>query len=147
MGEKLERAGTVICRRGGQFLLVRQRMRWSLPGGMLRAGEAPRECAQRELGEETGLTARLLLYLWEFTGFSKRHYVFLAELEKDAQAQPLNEIRSCRWFHPSDKPTLLLSVPTRSILGLVSDHGDLLDTRGTMQFSTDEDTDECKSST
>jgi len=141
-----ERA-TVICRRSGQFLLVRQRVRWSLPGGMLRAGETPQECAQRELGEETGLTARLLLYLWEFTGFSKRHYVFLAELEKDAQAQPLNEIRSCRWFDPADIPTLLLSVPTRSILGLVPEHSDLIATRATMQFSTDEETYECQSST
>jgi 8-oxo-dGTP pyrophosphatase MutT (NUDIX family) len=84
--------------------------------------------------------------LWEFTGFSKRHYVFLAELEKDAQAQPLIEIRSCRWFHPSDIPTLLLSVPTRSILRIVSDHGDLLDTRAIMEFSTVENIDECKSS-
>ncbi|AUT66507.1 NUDIX domain-containing protein [Paraburkholderia terrae] len=109
---------------GRTFLLVRQRIRWSLPGGTVRTCETPQECAQRELGEETGLAARSLVYLWQFTGFNKTHYVFLAELEEDVQAQPRNEIRSCRWFAPRDITTLLLSVPTRSILRLVPDDSD-----------------------
>jgi hypothetical protein len=45
--------------------------------------------------------------------------VFLVAMDTNAQAQPQNEIRACRWFTSRDVATLLVSVPTREILGLV----------------------------
>ena len=53
----------VFLRQGDSILLVRQRhdpQYWSLPGGMVEAGEAVEEAAVREAREETGLEVRLL---------------------------------------------------------------------------------------
>jgi 8-oxo-dGTP pyrophosphatase MutT (NUDIX family) len=45
--------------RSAQVLLVRHRVldRWLAPGGHLLEGEAPHECAVREVAEETGVSA------------------------------------------------------------------------------------------
>jgi 8-oxo-dGTP diphosphatase len=48
----------VVARRGGSLNLLvfnRDRQYWELAGGLIDAGETPRECAARELLEETGL--------------------------------------------------------------------------------------------
>jgi 8-oxo-dGTP diphosphatase len=49
----------VIARRDTGFLLVRNRQRnvWELPGGFIDAGETARQCAVRELAEESGQRA------------------------------------------------------------------------------------------
>jgi 8-oxo-dGTP diphosphatase len=46
----------VVIRHNQDFLLVhhRQRQTWELPGGHIEAGESARDCAIRELFEETG---------------------------------------------------------------------------------------------
>ena len=49
--------GAIIAVRHSQdFLLVyhRTRKEWELPGGRIEEGESPRDCAVRELFEETG---------------------------------------------------------------------------------------------
>lgn len=53
--------------RGAQVLLVRNTRRgvWELPGGWIDPGESARDCAARELREETGIgSARLSLRGW-----------------------------------------------------------------------------------
>ncbi|MFB6118723.1 NUDIX domain-containing protein [Halosegnis sp.] len=44
-----------LVEEAGAVLLVREGGRWFLPGGMLEAGERPREGATREVHEETGV--------------------------------------------------------------------------------------------
>lgn len=50
------RFSLVIARREAAYLLVYNRIRriWELPGGFVDAGESPRQCAVRELAEESG---------------------------------------------------------------------------------------------
>jgi 8-oxo-dGTP diphosphatase len=47
----------VVARRGGKIVLVFNRFKahWELPGGTIDSGETPRNCAVRELREESGL--------------------------------------------------------------------------------------------
>ncbi|MGI8867971.1 MAG: NUDIX domain-containing protein [Mycobacteriales bacterium] len=51
-----------FVRRGDAVLMVRHRHDgrdyWTLPGGAIEPGEAPRDAAARELREETGLSGR-----------------------------------------------------------------------------------------
>lgn len=53
----LTHALVVARRNGSENLLVfnRRRQYWELAGGMIDAGETPRDCAVRELQEESGL--------------------------------------------------------------------------------------------
>lgn len=78
---------------GGRLVLIRQ-LRvatgtwiWEFPAGTLEEGETPRECARRELIEETGWKAGRLRKLFDFfptPGVStEKMHIFLADrLEK-----------------------------------------------------------------
>lgn len=55
----------VYCLRDGHVLLMRRAKDpyagfWTAPGGKLEPGESPRQCAVRELREETGYEARAM---------------------------------------------------------------------------------------
>jgi ADP-ribose pyrophosphatase len=72
----------------GDTMLVRQwrhawdESSWEVPAGTLNAGEAPQDCARRELAEETGLRASRLTELGVVHGaaiLSARGHLFLAE--------------------------------------------------------------------
>lgn len=59
----------VICvRHEGQWLLVRHQDRetWELPGGHIEVGETPSDAAHRELFEEAGIKAGVLLPVCNF---------------------------------------------------------------------------------
>ncbi|MEG1632414.1 MAG: NUDIX hydrolase [Oscillospiraceae bacterium] len=57
----VEEDGTVWCVRQFRYPFGREML--EAPAGKLDAGEAPRDCAVRELSEETGLRADSLIYL------------------------------------------------------------------------------------
>ncbi len=109
------RVGAVV-ERDGALLLVRHQKperdpHWVLPGGRLEPGETIPECAEREISEETGLSARFsgVLYVSEFLR-EGRHTVDVtvrmtpvgngeAKLGIDPEVAPGSEptLRELRW--------------------------------------------------
>jgi len=105
-----------VVARDGALLLVRHQKPdrdpyWVLPGGRLEPGETIPECAEREISEETGLSARFsgLLYVSEFLR-EGRHTVDItvrmapegdeeAVLGTDPEVAPGSEptLRELRW--------------------------------------------------
>jgi ADP-ribose pyrophosphatase len=85
---------------------------YEIPAGLLNAGEEPRDCAIRELKEETGCTAQNIEYLFTVLttpGFTdERIHVFMAtELERGETA------------HESDEFMTLETVPLSRALDLI----------------------------
>jgi 8-oxo-dGTP diphosphatase len=103
-------AHTVTYRSGGELLLVRHEDvdLWVLPGGEVDEGETFRECARRELAEETGVEARFsgvgILARVEF--YTADHdtwgvlpiYEARAETTDLTVADPDGEISDAAWF-------------------------------------------------
>jgi len=109
------RVGAVVARDGALLLVRHQKPDrdpyWVLPGGRLEPGETIPECAEREISEETGLSAQFLgvLYVSEFLR-EGRHTVDItvrmapegdeeAELGSDPEVAPGSEptLRELRW--------------------------------------------------
>src|SRR5215204_2056889 len=111
------RVGTVV-ERDGALLLARHEKPdrdpyWVLPGGRLEPGETIPECAEREISEETGLSAQFsgVLYVSEFLR-EGRHTVDItvrmkpegneeAELGSDPEVALGSEptLRELRWVN------------------------------------------------
>ena len=123
------RVGAVV-ERDGTLLLVRHQKPdrvpyWVLPGGRLEPGETIPECAEREISEETGLSARFLgvLYVSEFLK-EGRHTVDVtvkmaaggneeAELGSDPEVVPGSEptLRELRWVEVDELREIELLPP------------------------------------
>jgi ADP-ribose pyrophosphatase len=93
----------------GMLTLLRQRREavrvelLELPAGTLEAGEAPLDCARRELEEETGLTGgswREAATFYTTPGFCRErmHLFFAEELERgEASPESDEELEVVRW--------------------------------------------------
>jgi 8-oxo-dGTP diphosphatase len=109
------RVGAVVEREGALLLVGHQKPDrdpyWVLPGGRLEPGETIPECAEREISEETGLSASFggVLYVSEFLQ-EGRHTVDItvrmvpegneeAELGSDPELAPGSQptLRELRW--------------------------------------------------
>src|SRR5215213_7023415 len=78
----------VVAKRGGALLLVRHQKPdrdpyWVLPGGRLETGERIPDCAEREVAEETGLSARFsgVLYVIEIKREGRHTVDVIARME------------------------------------------------------------------
>ena len=101
-------AAVVALDEEGRVALVRQYRhalgQWLLeiPAGKLRPGESAMSCALRELAEETGIRARLLVpmgSIWTAPGFSdERIWLFLAQgVEPGPQQLEQDELITVEW--------------------------------------------------
>ncbi len=81
----------------GDTMLVRQwrhawdQSSWEVPAGTFNEGEAPLDCAHRELAEETGLRARRMVSLGTVRGaaiLAGRAHLYLAEDLTEAERSP-----------------------------------------------------------
>lgn len=107
--------GTIV-RKDGKILLVKRGVEpsfglWAIPGGTLKLGESMRQCAERELIEETGIIAQAgeCVYAFDFIERDaqekiKYHFVvvdFAAEYIS-GQPQGADDALEARWFSPEE---------------------------------------------
>lgn len=87
-------AGGIIVRDGAICLVRRafepRRGFWSLPAGFMEYNESPRQCAERELTEETGLVARATDVLGVYSGFDdpRQHAVLIVYWMEESDRRP-----------------------------------------------------------
>jgi ADP-ribose pyrophosphatase YjhB (NUDIX family) len=105
-----------LAHRNGKFLLVQRgkapnKGRWGFPGGVQEMGETIFDAAQRELREETGVTASHPLLLdaidaihADEQGRVRYHYLLVAVLLEweSGEGVAASDAASVRWAGPSD---------------------------------------------
>jgi deoxyribose-phosphate aldolase len=106
-------AGGVV-RRGGQLLVIRDRYgRWTFPKGHLEEGETLSAAAEREVAEETGVTARVVgpatVVRYEVPGRANTKEVhFFPMVYCSGEVAPLaGEVAEARWCSRAEAEDLL----------------------------------------
>lgn len=118
----------LLIRRGSEPL----KGEWSIPGGMLEAGETIAEGVARELREETGLTVRVLDLIEVFERIlhereprqtrpaarPRYHFVILDYLcEKEAgEARPGSDVTDVAWVREDELERYRLSVAATRVV-------------------------------
>jgi 8-oxo-dGTP diphosphatase len=107
-------AVSAVIVRDGRILLVRRarppgRGLFSLPGGVVEAGETLKQAVAREVHEETGLTVEpeqlaghREVIVRDTAGRVERHFVILAFAcrWREGEAAPSEEVAEARWLAP-----------------------------------------------
>ena len=98
---------------------------WSLPGGTQEFGETLKECAKRELKEETGLDAGELKFAATRDriqknegGNPKHHFVLTTYIARSFSGEPAanDDAIDIGWFTPEDMEELLTTPETPSFI-------------------------------
>jgi 8-oxo-dGTP diphosphatase len=99
--------------------------RWAIPGGMLKLGETMRECAAREILEETGVTVAIgeCIYVFDLierddAGKIKFHFVVVdfTALYVAGEPKGADDAEEAGWFAPEDLDDLPVSSITMQAL-------------------------------
>lgn len=98
----------VVVTYEGKVLMIfnRWRQEWELPGGMIEAGETPRQAAFRELLEETGVTAERLSFearaLFSLKSPDRLEYaaVYSTQLDALPELRVNEEASAFLWWAP-----------------------------------------------
>jgi 8-oxo-dGTP pyrophosphatase MutT (NUDIX family) len=118
-GVVIDRVGRVLLREVANHY---DGYRWSFAKGRANPGEHPRRTALREVEEELGVEARLLLPLpGEFAGgtSSNRYFLMLADVRHSDPAFRSDETAAVRWVWPAEARALLAE--TTNAAGLERD--------------------------
>lgn len=120
--DQISSGGVAFRRRDGRVdvaLIRTHQDRWQLPKGLIDPGEKPEETALREVGEEAGLTTRLVAPLdvieyWYFghrrgerVRFHKQVHFFLLEYIEGRVEDHDYEVAEARWVQIEEAPALL----------------------------------------
>ncbi|NTU58397.1 MAG: NUDIX domain-containing protein [Chlorobiaceae bacterium] len=89
---------------------------WDLPGGHVEKDETPEECIAREMMEEieTDVSRCRRYSVYDFP--DRMEYIFLMELDIDADLIPLNEGQRLQWFSAPELPDLQLAFGFDAVL-------------------------------
>ena len=130
----IEAAGGVVDKEG-KILLIFRKGRWDIPKGKMEKGEKKRECAEREVEEETGVKVRIekkINATWH-TYVNKKKYVlkkthwYVMKCVDDTNMGPQVEedIDEVRWMNLSELRAALYN-SYRSIRVVVQEYHKLL---------------------
>ncbi len=114
----------------GRILLVKRgiepsRGLWAIPGGTLELGETMRECAAREILEETGITIKVgkCVYVFDFferdeSGKIKFHFVVVDFAGQYLSGEPkgADDAEEARWLKPEELSSLPVAKNTLTAL-------------------------------
>jgi 8-oxo-dGTP diphosphatase len=124
-------AGLLLSNVAGQVLLVEPTYKphWDLPGGVVEAGESPRDAAQREIAEELGLdcaAGRLLVLDWVSPTADRPEGVVtvfdgkvLSAVEVDRLVVPPEELHRCGFFDLAEIGSVLPPILARRMTAAV----------------------------
>lgn len=110
---KLTSAGMVILDKEDNILILRCYKNWDMPKGRIEKGEDPLDAAKREVGEETGLTPKLIsneyfdcLYTLKKMRAEKAIRFFIAKSKTD-EVELSNEHHEYRWVTAKEAKKIL----------------------------------------
>jgi ADP-ribose pyrophosphatase YjhB (NUDIX family) len=121
--------GAIVVK-DNKILLIKRgaepnRNKWSIPGGMVEAGEDPRDAVLRELMEETGVLGRVLglfgIYQYverDHEGKVKYHFLLLDYIVEPVGGEPRasSDALEVRFFDLSEALRLDLTDTTRQLI-------------------------------
>ncbi len=121
--------GAIVLNRDRVLLALRDKQPmegwWSLPGGLVEAGESLEDAVRRELLEETGLEVRPLAIVEVFErihrdakGRVEYHYVLIDYLCRVASGKPIaaSDARAVQWARRKDLPKLRITEGTLPVI-------------------------------
>ena len=121
--------GTITLK-DGKVLLVKRGIEpsyglWAIPGGTLKLGETMRECAEREMLEETGATVKAgeCVYVFDYiehddAGKIKFHFIVVDFAADYISGEPkgADDALEARWLSPAELSNLPVAKNTLNAL-------------------------------